>query len=187
MNKLSKDFTLIRYGLKVRLVNQDDAEFILSLRADPERTKYMITLDDEISYQKEWIKEYKKREKKGLDYYFIYSDMNDKTIGVNRLSMIDNENKTAKNSSWIVIEGLKYESIKMYVIRHEIAFNLLDIQKLWGEVHKMNSKAIRINKLFGYMFKDLNSDFFYIYNEKSIFHKSYKDETVLKFLNSKTD
>ena len=187
MKELPKDFTLIRYGLKVRLVNDGDAEFILSLRADPVRTKYMITLDNEIRFQEEWIKEYKKREKRGLDYYFIYSNMNNMSIGVNRISKIDTEKKTAKSSSWIVVTGLKYESIKMLAIKNEIAFNLLNIKALWGEVHRENYKAIRINKLFGYNFKDLREDFLYITIEKEDFFKACKNETVLKFLNSNSD
>ena len=63
MKKLDENFSLERYGLKVRLVNENDADFILSLRTDPNRTKYMITLDDEIESQRRWIQEYKKREK----------------------------------------------------------------------------------------------------------------------------
>ena len=67
MRKLQENFSLERYGLKVRLVYERDAEFILSLRTNPYRTNYMLTLDNEIENQKNWIQEYKKCEKEGLD------------------------------------------------------------------------------------------------------------------------
>ena len=108
IKKLHKNFSLEKYGLKVRLVNENDAEFILSLRSDLNRTKYMMPLDGEIESQRRWIQDYKKREKEGLDYYFIYSDNEGKRIGLNRLSHIDYNAKSGKASSWIAIEGLKY-------------------------------------------------------------------------------
>ena len=69
MKKLPTNFSIEKYGLKVRLVNENDAEFILSLRADPNRTKHMITLEDEIDSQIKWIQEYKEREREGTDFY----------------------------------------------------------------------------------------------------------------------
>lgn len=184
MRKLLKDFLLEKYGLKVRLVNENDAVFILSLRTDKERTKYMVTLDYDTLSQRKWIKEYKKREKAGLDYYFIYSNSENTPIGLNRISHIDARAKTAKFSSWIAIKGLKYEAIKMHVIKNEIAFNLLDIETSWGEVHKKNTKVIRILQLFGYKFKDLDTDFYYISIEKHDFINACKKDKVIHFLHT---
>ena len=63
MKKLPDNFFIEKYGLKVRLVNENDADFIVSLRSDPNKTKYMVTLNHEIESQIRWMKEYKKREK----------------------------------------------------------------------------------------------------------------------------
>lgn len=150
MKKLPENFLLEKYGLKVRLINENDADFILSLRANPNRTKHMITLDYDLESQKKWIKEYKKREKEGLDYYFIYANAKGTPIGVNRASSIDFNAKTSKSSSWITIEGLKSEPLKMLVIGNEIIFNLIGVESSWGEVQKNNDRAIKIFKLFGY-------------------------------------
>ena len=160
MKKLSESFSLEKYGLKVRLVNVDDANFILSLRANPNRTKHMMTLDFSLESQKEWILEYKKREKEGLDYYFIYSNIEEKPIGVNRISHLNLNAKTGKSSSWIAVEGLKYEPLKMLLIGNEIVFNLIGFDMSWGEVNKNNSRAIKIFKLFGYKLKDVGTEYY---------------------------
>lgn len=182
MKKLPEDFSLEKYGLKVRLVNENDAGFILSLRADFERTKYMVTLDKNIEKQRRWIRHYKKRELKGLDYYFIYSNTEDKPIGLNRISQINTKNKTAKDTSLIAIKGLKYEALKMTVIRNEKVLNLLAIEKLWGEVHKNNTKAIKIFSLFGYEIKDIGREYLKISLKKEDFYRALKKNQLAEKL-----
>ena len=183
MEKLSEDFSLKKYGLKVRLINKSDAAFILSLRANSKRTKYMVTLNNNISSQKKWIQEYKKREKKGLDYYLIYSNQDDKPIGVNRISYVDFQTKTAKTSSWIAVEGLNYEAIKMMIIQNEIVFNLLEIDKIWCDVHYKNKRAIRILELLGYSIKDTRKTYLKISLDKKDFFKACKSTKIDKFKN----
>lgn len=181
MNKLPENFSIEKYGLKVRLVNMNDATFILSLRSDPNRTKYMVTLDEKTENQKKWIQEYKKREKEGLDYYFIYSNMEEKQIGVNRISHVDYKEKTAKSSSWITVDGLIYEPFKMLVIHNEIAYNLLGIETIRSDVHKKNSRVIRFLKLFNYKFKDNETEYYYLTISKEEFNKIY-DYRITKLL-----
>lgn len=66
MKILPENFTIEKYDLKARLVNEKDAEFIVSLRADPNRTLYMVTLENNIEKQKQWIRDYKSGKEKGL-------------------------------------------------------------------------------------------------------------------------
>ncbi len=173
MKKLPDNFFIEKYGLKVRLVNENDADFIVSLRSDPNKTKYMVTLNHEIESQIRWMKEYKKREKEGLDYYFIYSSLNNKPIGVNRLSHINCREKTAVTASWITIGGLIYEPFLMQLILNEIAFNLLEINILKGQIHIKNNKLIRFFELFDAKFEDNGTDFYHTITLKNDFQKVY--------------
>ena len=182
MRKLKEDFSLERYGLKVRLINENDADFILSLRANLERTKYMVTLDKNIDKQRRWIRQYKKRESEGLDYYFIYSNLEDKPIGLNRISRINTLNKTAKDASLIAIKGLEYEALKMIIIRNEIALNSLGLEKLWGEVHKKNINAIKIFRLFGYEIKDMGKEYHRLSLKKEDFYLALTNSKLAKKL-----
>ena len=62
-----KDFPMKRYGISVRLVEEDDAEFILKLRTNRKLSRYLHKTDADIEKQIQWIRNYKKRE---LELYF---------------------------------------------------------------------------------------------------------------------
>lgn len=63
MKKLENNFSLERYGLYVRLVLEDDAEFINSLRRDLKLSRFISPTEDNVDIQKEWIRNYKQRER----------------------------------------------------------------------------------------------------------------------------
>ena len=69
---LPKDFTIERYGLTARLVNESDTEYILSLRTDKKLSKYIHETEDSTTKQLDWFRKYKLREYENRDYYFIY-------------------------------------------------------------------------------------------------------------------
>jgi len=52
-----------------RLINENDAEFICSLRSDPYLNAYLSKSDNRISVQEEWIRKYKSREQKKQEFY----------------------------------------------------------------------------------------------------------------------
>ena len=70
---LPSDFVLHKYGLDVRFVDRQDAEFILQLRTDPIKRMYIGKTDDTLDSQLKWIDDYKLRQAQGTDYYFLYS------------------------------------------------------------------------------------------------------------------
>lgn len=84
MKRLTEDFEISKYGLHCRLVTENDAEFIIKLRSDNKRSRFIHETDDDVESQKEWLREYKKREKEGKEYYFIY-DIEGVPYGVNRI------------------------------------------------------------------------------------------------------
>ena len=71
--KLDSDFKFSRYGIDARLVQVDDAEFILGLRTNEKLSRYIHATSNDIEQQKSWMRSYKERESKGEDYYFIYN------------------------------------------------------------------------------------------------------------------
>ena len=86
--KLPSNFELDRYGLHVRLVCEEDAEFIVALRTNPIKARYISATSSSVDDQRSWIKNYKERETAGTDYYFIYS-YRGKLAGVNRIYEIE--------------------------------------------------------------------------------------------------
>ena len=66
------DFPFERFGLKVRAVIENDADFILKLRTDLQLARYLSKTESNIDKQISWIKEYKKRQANGKEYYLIF-------------------------------------------------------------------------------------------------------------------
>lgn len=158
MKLLSPDFQIARYGLYVRLVKEEDAEFILSLRANPRLSRYIHQTENDVVKQRNYIREYKKREEKGNDYYFIFF-LDSKPVGVARLYNI--EEMTFTFGSWLFAEGLPYwVSIAGAIIAREIAF--IDLEKSKeieaDGTHEDNKGVISFSKKLGMVFDDIKMD-----------------------------
>jgi len=124
MKKLPADFTLERYGLQARLVEENDAEFIVSLRTDPRLSKHIHTTSKDVEQQKQWIRDYKLREEQGLDYYFLFS-IDGKPQGLARIYNITED--TFTQGSWIFSpEALLGASVLGNIISSEIGFDFLE-------------------------------------------------------------
>ena len=127
MNLLPSDFMLDKYGLHVRFVNSSDAEFILSLRTDPVKSRYIGMTDESVNTQIKWIKDYKEREKQGIDYYFFY-EYEGKPAGVNRIYNIK-ENHFV-HGSWVFSDKLPpFCSLAAALIAREIAYDTLGLEE----------------------------------------------------------
>ncbi len=144
---LPENFHINKYGIDCRLVNESDASFILELRTDKKLSKYINSTSDDLSKQIEWIKEYKKRERLGLEYYFIYSS-NNKSFGVNRIyNMKDN---SCTGGSWICKIGTDVEkSIASNLLGNDIKFEVLNFMYDNFDVRKENLQVQKIHKMFG--------------------------------------
>lgn len=150
MNKLPLDFEMDKYGLHVRFVNEDDAEFILKLRTDPELSKFIHNTEYNVENQKEWIRNYKIRENKGSEYYFIFY-FNGKPVGLNRIYAIK-EDGSFTTGSWIFAKDAPIEaSVASAIIVREIAFDVLDMlfENAFDGCHVDNKKVLRFNKMLG--------------------------------------
>jgi len=148
---LQPNFELNKYGLYVRLVNESDAEFIINLRNE-KRARFLNKISSNIDNQKEWIKEYKKRELAGVDYYFIYF-IGEKPVGVNRIYNIQSDSFIG--GSLVFRNACEFDiSLLATLIQLYIGFEILDKSVSFGNIHKNNKRAIKFNRL-------LESDFVY--------------------------
>lgn len=145
--KLTKNFTLNKYGLYLRLVDESDADYILKLRTNPKLGKFLNTTKHDIYEQAKWIQDYKKREYIGTDYYFVYF-YNNQRIGLNRIYNING--LTATTGSWICSPGLPIElPLLTVVIIREIFFEILGLEIDYMATRKDNKKVIKMHHLLG--------------------------------------
>lgn len=146
MKKIPFDFTYSKYGLTCRLVREEDAAFILQLRSDPKLSKYVHKIDNDLQGQIDWIREYKKREIRGEDYYFIYFSKNG-PIGVNRIYNITETSSTS--GSWICKkDSLIEESLATSFILGEI-MSLFEIHSGPFNVSRGNNHVLKFHLSMG--------------------------------------
>lgn len=145
---LPSNFHMRKYGLDVRLVTLDDAEFILSLRTS-KRGQILNHTESDLESQLRWMKDYKTRESDGLDYYFIYHYQGE-PIGVNRIYNINWETKSCTTGSWVIKEGVEFDvSIRTMLILREMVFETLGLEISYGDTRKTNKKMQRLYKMLG--------------------------------------
>lgn len=148
---LPPDFTIEKYGVHARLVDENDAEFIVRLRTDKELSKFIHDTSPNIDDQIQWIKEYKNREANGSEYYLIYSS-NGKRFGLNRLYNIDWTSRKYTCGSWICQKNSSLKDIvATTLIPRIIAFEMLDLklEDSFDGIHENNKKVIRYNEMLG--------------------------------------
>lgn len=147
MKKLPENFVLHRYGLEVRLVNEDDSDFILSLRTNEKLSRFIHSTDTDVRKQYQWMKDYKEREDKGEDYYFLYSVVGI-PFGVNRIYDIGEDSGTG--GSWLCKHGTEVEhSIATILVMRDIMFGQLQLQYDKFDVRKGNKKVQKLHLMMG--------------------------------------
>lgn len=130
--------------VNLRSVNIEDAEFTLSLRQDPELTKYLPKLDISLEQQETWIK--KQRLKPG-DYFFLIQDKQGNNIGV--IGVYDVNNKQCETGRIAVRNGNAFQSLEAQLLTFDFAFDTLGLSVTVNYVYADNLHAIRLSQLFG--------------------------------------
>lgn len=163
--KLPLNFELNKYGIYVRLVDESDAEFIISQRNEY-RARFLNSVSSDIDNQKKWLNEYKKREHAGIDYYFIYY-LNGKPVGLNRIYNIQKDSFIG--GSFVFDPKCDFEiPIFATLIQMFIGFEILDKSIYFGNIHINNKKALKFNRLIGAdLIYENNDEYFVVLSKKS--------------------
>lgn len=132
----------------LRLVEEDDAEFILSLRIDDDRNRYLSTVKNDLNAQREWIKAYKNREARSEEYYYVIEASDSERLGVVRL--YDFRDDSFCWGSWILKRGApKYAAIESALAVYELAFYTFGFNRSHFDVVKGNDRVIAFHRRFG--------------------------------------
>ena len=176
MNKLNQHFELDRYGVHVRLVSEDDAEFIVRLRTDDKLARYVHVVDKDVWKQRRWIRDYKKREHGGEEYYFIF-EVAGVSYGVDRIYNIKDRDFTT--GSWVFSSSSPIGLAALAgIITKEIAYEFLELENDYAEVCKNNKTVLRYNKQFHPRILNEDEENVSLAFDKSLFYE--KKEAVIK-------
>jgi RimJ/RimL family protein N-acetyltransferase len=144
-------------NIKLRLVEEDDAEFILKLRTEPTKNKYLSQTGADIEGQIMWIRSYKLREHLDREYYYVICDNDDEKLGLVRMYDFRDSEKSFCWGSWILKQGSPvFAAIESAITIYEIGFNICGFHKSHFDVRKDNTKVLKFHRNFGA--KQINED-----------------------------
>ncbi|MEO5669314.1 MAG: hypothetical protein ABIR26_01370 [Ramlibacter sp.] len=87
--------------VSLRDVEVGDANFILSLRLDPKKSRYLSVTSDDLQDQISWLREY---EQSGNQAYLVAQDMKGERLGCVRI--YDPVGLSYSWGSWLMVDGL---------------------------------------------------------------------------------
>lgn len=138
--------------INLRLVKEEDADFILKLRTNKELSKFISPTNIGLEEQIEWIKNYKICENKNEEFYFIVENKEKIPCGTVRIYNIDFKMKEGIWGSFILDKirpnGASNEVIELSL---KFAFEELKLEKIYLDVRKENYKAIHIYEKNGFV------------------------------------
>ena len=131
----------------MRLIEEEDARFVLGLRQDPKFSRYLSAVEDDLEKQIQWLKNYKLEEKFGNQYYFII-ETKESRCGTVRL--YDFRGDSFCWGSWILNEKkTKNAAIESALLVYRYGFEELNFKKSHFTVRKGNSGVINFHKKLG--------------------------------------
>lgn len=176
------NFKALKYGLKIRFVNENDAEKILQLRTSEKLSQHIHKTNSDLGEQVEYIRNYKKREEKGIEYYLTFLSLDNRVLGFYRLYEIDIENKNFTIGSWIFDSEIN-ETTPIFadILSKDFGFNELGLETCYFAVRRKNKKVMKYHQLFTpvFLYEDKEENNFY-YLSKFEFNNNVTN--ILKLL-----
>lgn len=135
-------YKIEKYGIVLRTVDTSDAEFILSLRTNPELNQFISYTDPDLNNQIKWIENYKKRESERKELYFVAEDKKGRRYGTIRLYNFDE--KSFEIGSWLFLhEAPMGMAVKAHFIGYEIGFEVFKFDYCRFDIRKKNQKVLK--------------------------------------------
>jgi RimJ/RimL family protein N-acetyltransferase len=134
-------------SLIFRDVKESDAEYILKLRTDSQKSRYLSVTEPSLEKQKAWLKRYADQTDQ---VYFIIETLLGEPLGTVRL--YDAQEYSFSWGSWILQEGApRTAAIESALMVYAYAIDYLKFQSSHFEVRKGNESVWRFHERFGAM------------------------------------
>lgn len=135
-------------SIKMRFVEEKDAEFILSLRLDPKYNSYISKVNNDVVEQRTWISKYKILENSKTEFYFIIERLDGTPCGTVRVYDLTHDSFCW--GSWILNENkTRYSAIESALLVYKFGFSDLGFKKSHFDVMKENQSVINFHKKLG--------------------------------------
>lgn len=146
------DYKLEGKYVNLRSVTEDDAQFILDIRNNPQISKYLPPLNVTVEQQRQWIS--KQRADKD-SYYFIIETPTGNPLGtLSVYDIVDNHAETGRTCCL----GEPYHSIEASALLTDFIFNILGLDYNTCWVYEDNKAVISLNQSLGCEWVDRKVD-----------------------------
>lgn len=140
--------SLISKTIQMRLVEENDAKFILKLRLDGRYNQFLSDVNPDLQAQINWIREYKSDEKRKKQFYFIIERLDGTPCGTVRI--YDFHQDSFCWGSWILNEDkTRSAAIESAFLVYEFGFDELGFVKSHFDVRKGNERVISFHRKMG--------------------------------------
>jgi len=131
-----------------------DASFILSLRTNPQKSRHLSKVSDDLNAQIAWLINYEERD---TEAYFIIEDVHGIPLGTVRI--YDAQGDSFCWGSWILLESAPTSAaIESALIVYAYAVESLGFQSAHFQVQKANERVWRFHERFGAVRTAANED-----------------------------
>jgi RimJ/RimL family protein N-acetyltransferase len=134
------------YAFGLRPITLEDAEFIVQLRSDPERTRFLHPIPLSVEAQRAYLERYFEREN---DYYFVVERHRDNfRVGLIGIYNVNCEERTAEWGRWILRPG-SLASVESVLRVYETAFDYLHFDEVYCRTVTENQRAVSFHDRYG--------------------------------------
>jgi RimJ/RimL family protein N-acetyltransferase len=132
------------FGL--RPVGHEDAEFIVALRAQSQRTQYIHRGATTVDAQRAWTDAYLARTG---DYYFMVHRLADgRREGTISIYDLDADRRTAEWGRWVLAPD-SLASIESVMLMYRVAFNVLHLSSVYSRTLAKNESVVSFHDSCG--------------------------------------
>lgn len=134
--------------VRLRSIEESDAEITFKMRNDPEKAKYVRPSKGTVEGQREYIK---KQRAVPDDYLFIIEDYQGNPIGMKGIYNYDKEKNEIETGRFIGY-GSQVQNIEALMLSFDFAFDVLNVDHIVMSALENNKAMIGIQKKFGVKF-----------------------------------
>lgn len=172
----NKEALIGRY-VTLREVDTHDAAFILSLRLDEKKARFLMNrTENDLQKQIEYIKKYKTLND---EWYFIIESKDGRQLGT--ICIYDIQGNSFGSGRWLMSdEATSQEVTEGELLMKNYGFNLLGFENMHFDVKKDNKKVLRFHKLWqSKIVKEDDFEYFFTLSKKDFDEAKSKIEEYL--------
>ncbi len=175
MARLPQKEKLLGKFVNLREIKVEDAQFVLDLRCNDKKSRFIHETEYNLEKQIEYIKNYLKKEN---EWYFIIESKEHKPLGTIRIYDVEGDKYTG--GSWIMADGATPQQVvEGDFLMKTYSFDVLGFKKNCFDVRKKNVKVVRFHKICGAKIVDENDIDYFFELTKEDFDKNRENITKM--------